>query len=173
MMSSPIRNTCVVGVFTSVFLICCGGMNCAYADTIQLECGSSGGYVYTAKEGLHSTDHADAGWGEDGVPNGMSILELDTETLAISYRWRHFSGSWHSVEGEGVEPVVVSFDKTDFSWQMVTLFEGGDIVEVCTFAEILGKNPKALCTTSKNFEFLTSARVFVSDCKATIIPTSG
>lgn len=142
----------------------------AHGDTLQMECGASKGHVYAASEGLYADEPEAAGWGEDGIPNGMSIVELDTETGDIAYRWRHASGSWHSAEGEGTEPVLVSFDEGDFSWQMVTLFNGGDVVEVCTFAEVLDESPKALCTTSKNWTGLTSARVFVSPCKTTLVP---
>ncbi|WP_300379514.1 hypothetical protein [Henriciella sp.] len=141
----------------------------AHADILQMECGMSSGHVYTAPEGLYADNPEVAGWGKDGIPNGMSIFELDTDTGDIAYRWKHFSGSWHSAEAEGTEPILVSLDKEDFSWQIVTLFNDGDVVEVCTFAEVLEDDPKALCTTSKN-GLLTSARVFVSACKTTIVP---
>lgn len=141
----------------------------AVAETLRMECGASEGYSYAAGEGLNS-DNGPA-WSKEEIPGGVSIFELDVATGAVSYSWKHFSGTWHNADDEGIEPQLVSFDERDRSWQVVTRFSGGDIIEVCTFSNVNGARPKALCTTSKNTPFFTSARVLISDCEATILPS--
>lgn len=140
------------------------------ATLIRMECGAPEGHAYAADEGIYE-GHADAtGWRTEGIPGGRSIVQLDVETGEIQYRWRDLDGNWHSAADEGAKPTLIALDSDDLSWQIFTSFAGDSVIEICTFAEVLGPNPKAICTTSKHNPLLTSARVFVSDCEATVVP---
>lgn len=141
----------------------------AQADKLQMECGPSEGYSYTAAEGL--ADEASSGWGPDSISNGMSIFELNLETEQVSYRWRDVRDVWYDASESASEVRVLSLDSTDFSWQVLSVF--GDVTEICTFAGVLGDHPKAICVSSKNTALLNSGRTLVADCKANFIASSG
>jgi len=139
----------------------------AIADKLQMECGPSKGHSYTAAEGL--AEKQGSGWGEDGISNGLSIFELDLETGEVAYRWRDVRDVWFDAAESATEVRLLSLDDTDLSWQVLVVF--GEVTEVCSFAEILQDQPKALCVQSKNVKMLHTARTLVSDCKATLVPS--
>ncbi|MDF1805275.1 hypothetical protein [Hyphomonas sp.] len=137
----------------------------ASPETLQMECGPSKGYSYTAAEGQVPMEGS--GWSTDQISTGLSVFELDLETGAVRYRWRDARNVWFDAADSASEIRLLSIDETDYSWQMLSNF--GSVVEVCSFANVLDDSASSLCVTSRNLDYVHSARTLIASCNASII----